>query len=250
VSHGAFSGTDVAVFGDVDCQQVYASAARYVRPTGDYHVSNIALTISLLAVGGLLTAAGVFVYRTGLKLFGFLLGAGLGFFLTSAVGLTGMPQLAVILVVGVVGLWIARKIYLIMIVVPGAVTGFGAALVYTGTSMDPITNLVDPVILSGPVIGAVVALLLQKVVVVFVSAAWGAYLTWAGLATDQVVTALASLSVPMPPTWVLGLFGAGVVAQIGTWFLTKRYSDDELRAKMKGLFGGGGGAESQPGGGA
>lgn len=214
-------------------------------------MATILTSAALLFVGLVLTLTGIFVYRTGLKLFGFLLGAGLGFFATSAAGLTGIPQIAVLLLLGVVGLWVARKVYLVMIVVPGAVTGFGAGLWYADTSLDPLSNLfaVDVLgaVLGGMVIGAVAAFILQKVVVVFVSAAWGAVLTWAAVETDLVVEALADLTVPTMPTWALAQVGVGIVAQIGIWYVTKRYDDDELRAKVMGLFGRGGGADGAGG---
>jgi len=217
-------------------------------------VANILTTAALLILGLVLTLTGIFVYRAGLKLFGFLLGAGLGFFATSAAGLTGVPQIALLLLLGVVGLWIARKVYLVMIVVPGAVTGFGAGLWYAGVSLDPLSNLfsldVLGTVLGGMVVGAVAAFILQKVVVVFVSAAWGAILTWAALETDAVVGELATLTVPTMPTWALAQIGVGIVAQIGIWYVTKRYDDDELRAKVMGLFGRGGSPDQQPGGGA
>lgn len=213
-------------------------------------MANLLTTFALLFVGLVLTFTGFFVYRAGLKLFGFLLGAGLGFFATSAAGLTGIPQIAVLLVLGVVGLWLARKVYLVMIIVPGAVTGFGIALWWTGTSLDPITNLLHlsvlPTVLGGLVIGAVAAFILQKVVVVFVSAAWGAFLTWAALETDLVVEALARFTVPTPPTWTTVMVAVGVLAQVGIWYVTKRYDDDELNAKVMGLLGFGGDGKSEP----
>jgi len=212
-------------------------------------VSNIALTAVLLLVGIALTVGGVFFYRTGLRLFGFLVGGGAGFFAASTASLGPIPTIAVILLLGFVGLAIANKVYLVMLVVPGAATGFGAALALTGTSMDPLTNLLDPVILAGPVIGAVLAVLLQKVVVVFVSAAWGAVLIWAGLDADAIVEPLASLTVPTPPTWTGALIAVGVVVQIATWALLRHYDDDELKAKVKGLVGRGSGGSSQPEGG-
>jgi len=212
-------------------------------------VANLVTTFVLLFLGLVLTFTGVFVYRAGLKLFGFLLGAGLGFFATSAAGLTGIPQIAVFLLLGVVGLWLARKVYLVMVVVPGAVTGFGAGLWYAGVSMDPITNLLDPsvlpTVLGGLVIGAVAALILQKAVVVAVSAAWGAVLTWAALETDTVIEGLASLSVPSPPAWTTIQIAVGIVVQVVIWYLTRRYDDDELNAKIMGLFGFGG-EDQQP----
>jgi len=207
-------------------------------------VANLLTTFVLLLLGLVLTLTGVFVYRAGLRVFGFLLGAGLGFFATSAVGLVGIPQVAVLLVLGVAGLWVARKVYLVMVVVPGAVTGFGAGLWLAGVSLDPLTNLLSVDVLStvlgGLVIGAVAAYILQKVVVVGVSAAWGAILTWAALETDTVVDALANLTVPTPPTWVLVQIAVGIAVQIVIWYLTKRYDDDELNAKVMGLFGFGG----------
>ncbi len=212
-------------------------------------VSNIVLTAVLLLVGLALTVGGVFFYRTGLKLFGFLLGGGAGFFAASTASLGPIPTIAVILLLGFVGLAIANKVYLVMLVVPGAVTGFGAALAFTGTSMNPLTNLLDPVILAGPVIGAVLAVILQKVVVVFVSAAWGAVLIWAGLDASAIVDPLANLSVPTPPTWTAALIAVGVVVQVVTWALLRHYDDDELKAKVKGLLGRGSGSSSQPEGG-
>jgi len=219
------------------------------NPRGDSQVSNVVLTALLLVVGLTLTVGGMFIYRTGLKLFGFLLGGGAGFFAASGLSVGLVPTIAVILLAGFLGLVVAQKIYMVMLIVPGAATGFGAALAVTGTTMSPITNLLDPVILAGPVIGAVVAVILQKVVVVFVSAAWGAYLTWAALNTDAIVSSLASLSVPTPPLWANALVAVGVVVQILTWALLRRYDDGELKAKVKGLIGRDSGGATRPEGG-
>jgi hypothetical protein len=100
-------------------------------------------------------------------------------------------------------------------------------------------------VLGGLVIGAIAAFILQKVVVVFVSAAWGAVLTWAAVETDFVVESLANLTVPTMPTWALAQIGVGIAAQILIWYVTKRYDDDELRRKVLGPFGlGGAGGEA------
>lgn len=200
-------------------------------------MSNIALTVVLLLVGLVLTVGGMFIYRTGLKLFGFLVGGGAGFFAASGVGLGPIPTLGVIALLGFIGLVIAQKIYMLMLIVPGAATGFGAALAYTGKSMSPITNLADPVILAGPVIGAVAAVLLQKVVVVFVSAFTGAYMMWAALSTESIVSAINQGSVPAPPLWTNVLIGVGVVVQVATWALLRHYDDGELKAKLRELVG-------------
>lgn len=209
-------------------------------------MSNVVLTAVLLLVGLTLTVGGVFIYRTGLKLFGFLLGGGAGFFVASTASVGPIPTVAGILLLGFVGLVVAGKIYMLMLLLPGAATGLGAALTLTGTSMTPVTNLADPVILAGPVIGAVLAVLLQKVVVVFVSAAWGAYLTWAALETATIVEALTSLSVPTPPQWANALLAVGVVVQVLTWAVLRHYDDGELRAKVKTLFGRVSGRGSRP----
>lgn len=211
-------------------------------------MANILITLALFLTSLVLLTAGVFVYKAGIMLFGLLMGAGLGFFGTSAISLTGTPQLVAIVLLAVAGLFAARLLYYIIIVVPGAVTGFGAALFLTGTSFVPVTNLFDPVILLSPLIGGVVAVFVQDVVVVVVSASWGAALLWAAMATDEIATSLASGSIPNVPMWVLALTGVGAVVQTGIWFLTRHYDDGELRQKVLGLIRGSTGESSQPGG--
>ena len=103
-------------------------------------MSNIVLTAVLLLVGLTLTVGGVFIYRTGLKLFGFLLGGGAGFFAASTASVGPIPTVAAILLLGFVGLVIAGKIYMLMLLVPGAATA--PALILVGVfMMSPVREI-------------------------------------------------------------------------------------------------------------
>ncbi|MFB6166393.1 MAG: hypothetical protein ABEJ31_14640 [Haloarculaceae archaeon] len=192
------------------------------------------LAFALVLTGLVLLSSGIFAYRAGVVTFGFLVGIAVGFALTGALGQTGLTQLGTVLTLGIAGLLLAGSLFVAVVVVPGAVTGFAIAFVLTGVDPTPVSNLLNPFLVVGTILGVVAAIMLKEAVVVVVSATWGALLVWAGVATDGIVRSLAALQVPTPPTWVyaLGIFGA--VVQGASWYVTRRYDDDELRAAILG----------------
>ncbi|WP_247010047.1 hypothetical protein [Halorientalis litorea] len=181
----------------------------------------LAVQALLVALGAALTFGGLFVYRRGLMLFGGLVGLGLAFLVTSVLGVAGATQAAVVVTTGVVGAALSQILYVVLLVVPGAVTGFGAAMLVTGTTLTPLSNLLDPVLVVGAVVGAALAVVVRQAVVVTLSASWGPLLVWTGVEMEAIVAALGNVTVPTPPTWVLALVGLGVLGQAGTWALLR-----------------------------
>lgn len=197
-------------------------------------MASLAVQALLVALGAALTFGGLFVYRRGLILFGGLVGLGLAFLVTSVLGVTGATQAGVVVTTGLVGAALSQILYVVLLAVPGAVTGFGAAMMATGTTVTPLSNLADPVLFVGAVVGAALAVVVRQAVVVALSASWGPLLVWMGVEMEAIVAALGNVTVPTPPAWVLALVGLGVVAQAGTWALLRdgnlsdwRASDDD-----------------------
>lgn len=181
-----------------------------------------ALTVGLLVSGLALTVGGLVIYKPGLQLLGSLAGGAGGVVLASGWGFSPVAMLATVVVTGVVGLVLARKLYRLMFLIPGAVAGLAAAVALTETATTPVTNLVDPVVVAGMVVGAILAVALERLIVVFVSAGWGALLTWAAVDTATVVESLTTLAVPTPPSWVAILAGVGVLLQVALFGLRRR----------------------------
>lgn len=184
-------------------------------------MTSLAVQALLVALGAALTFGGLFVYRRGLVLFGGLVGLGLAFLVTSVLGVAGATQAAVVVTAGLVGAALSQILYVVLVAVPGAVTGFGAAMVVTGTTLTPLSNLADPVLFVGAVVGAALAVVVRQAVVVALSASWGPLLVWMGVEMEAIVAALGSVTVPTPPAWVLALVGLGVLGQAGTWALLR-----------------------------
>lgn len=210
-------------------------------------MSNLVFTAALLLVGIVLALGGMFIYRTGLKLFGVLVGGAIGFSAASGLGLTTVQLAATVLIAAVVGVVLAQKIFRAFIVLFGAITGFFAVIMVTGASLSSPTTLADPVILAGPVVGVVVAVLVQDVIVMVMTAGWGSLLVWLALAPETVSSSLSTQTVPTQPLWVSALAVVGIVAQTGTWVVLRRYDDGELKAKVKGLLGRDSGGGGHPG---
>lgn len=193
-------------------------------------MTSFAVQALLVALGAALTFGGLFVYRRGLILFGGLVGLGLAFLVTSVLGVVGATQAAVVVTTGLLGAVLSQLLYVVLLAVPGAVTGFGAAMVVTGTTLTPLSNLLDPVLFVGVVVGAALAVVVRQAVVVGLSASWGPLVVWVGVEMDAIAAALGNATVPTLPTWVLALVALGVVGQAGTWALLQDGKLSDWRA--------------------
>lgn len=190
-------------------------------------MASLAVQAPLVALGVALTFGGLFVYRRGLIVFGGLMGLGLAFFGTSVLGVSGGTQAAIVVLTGIVAAALSQILYVVLVAVPGAVTGFGVAMFATGTTLS---NAADPVVVVGAVLGAAVALVLRQAVVAGLSATWGPILVWAGVETEAIVAALAEFTVPTLPTWVFALAALGLVVQAGVWASLR---EDDLLAGLR-----------------
>lgn len=195
-------------------------------------MASLAAQALLVALGLALTFGGLFVYRRGLMVFGGLMGLGLAFFVTSVLGVSGAAQAGIVVITGIVGAALSQILYVVLLVIPGAATGFGVTMVATGTTLTPLSNVLDPLLVVGAIVGAAVAVILRQAVVAVLSASWGPVLVWSGVQTDAIVAALGEFTVPTPPTWLLALAVLGVVAQAGAWALLR--DDGEVLANWRG----------------
>ncbi|MFB6143570.1 MAG: hypothetical protein ABEJ30_09545 [Halorientalis sp.] len=188
-------------------------------------MASVAVQILLVLLGVALTFGGLFVYRKGLLAFGALMGLGLGFFATSALGVGGPMQVAAVVLTGLAGVALSGGLYVAIVAVPGAASGFAIALVLSDASLTPVSNALTPATIVAIGVGAFLGFVLRQAIVIAVSAAWGAALVWAGVRTDAVVSALVDLQFPTPPVWVFPLLAVGVVAQATTWYALKYHEE-------------------------
>jgi hypothetical protein len=192
-----------------------------------------ALTAILLVSGLALTVGGLALYRPGLKLLGALAGGGVGLFAAGGWSLEPVLTAVVVLLAGLAGLLLAKVLFTLLLLVAGGVTGLGVALALSGTPASSLPELGEPLVLAGPVIGAVLAVVFQQAIVVVASAGSGALLTWAAVEPAAVGELLADLAVTMPPEWVLTQAGVGILVQIGLWLAIGRRRQP-LRPQIRG----------------
>jgi hypothetical protein len=152
----------------------------------------------LLVLGGLLSCfAGYRCFRVVLGLFGFVVGA---FFTGSVMGAEQTAwMVGVAIVGGLIGALIMVVAYFVAVALIGA--GFGAAasnLIWAGLGSEP--QLVMVIVLS--ILGAVVALWLQRYVIIVATAFGGAWTTIVG-ALAMMGDRVAASAVEKPDVWIL-----------------------------------------------
>lgn len=190
-------------------------------------------TAFLLIVGVSLAAGGFLFFKTGLYLLGLLLGAGLGLMAADALALDMTMTLVATGVGAVFGLGIASTVRTLLVVIPGVVTGVGAVILLTDASLANPASLVDPLVLGGAVAGVVAAWLLETVIMVLVSASWGATLVsialGASLAASPGELDATVSGVLTTGYWVV--FVGGVLVQVGVWYYLRVHVDDDQDAR-------------------
>lgn len=180
----------------------------------------------LLVLGLLLASIGVFVYRVAVLVFGSLLGGAGGMLVGVAVGAELLPFVALAGAGALLGVLLIRSAFEMAILVAGACTGLAAGAYVAGASLSNAASLLDPLLLVGLAAGAVAGWLLEEVIVVGVSAAWGASLVAVVLAPPiqnpgdvrELVDAVASPA-------LLAVFVGGIGVQIGLLAAERVYGD-------------------------
>ncbi|MFW6018161.1 MAG: hypothetical protein ACOCPX_05015 [Halapricum sp.] len=158
----------------------------------------------------MLATTGIFIYRRALYGFGGLLGAAGGLLLGA--NLSGEWWL--LLGVAVLGTWLVLSAYRMAILAAGAISGFAVGLYATGGSFARPATLADPLALAGAVVGW----LLRRIIVLVVSAAWGASLVSVALAPPiEDVTNVSEVLDAFVSPWLYGVFVAGITVQSGLY---------------------------------
>lgn len=180
----------------------------------------------LLAVGLLLATTGVFVYGVALLAFGGLLGGAGGMLAGVALGADLVVFVGLAAVGALVGISLVRSAFKMAILAAGALTGLAAGMYLAGASLSNAATLADPLLLVGLAAGAVAGWLLEKVIVVVVSAAWGASLVAIALAPPiQDPTNVTELVDTFVSPALFAVFVGGVGVQLGLLAAERVYGD-------------------------
>jgi|GEM_PF-3563150 len=186
------------------------------------------LDLLLAVVGLVLATTGVFIYRKALYGFGGLAGAAGGLLAGTGVSAEPVVLAGAALVGSVVGVWLVTAGYRTAILAAGGASGLAVGLYAVGGSITEPMTLVDPVVAAGVLIGAIAGWFLRKVIVLVVSAAWGAALVSIALAPpiDDVTSVTEVVDAFVSP-WLYGVFVVGIAVQIGLYGYLHYYKDDD-----------------------
>jgi len=194
----------------------------------------VPLKPALLALGLLLATTGVFVYRVALLAFGGLLGGTGGMLVGVAAGADLVVFVGLAGIGALVGIYLVFTVFGVAMLAAGALTGLAGGMYVTGASLSAPATLFDPLLLVGLVLGAVAGWLLEEIVVVGASAAWGGSLVAIVLAPPiadptnirELVDALAS-----PALLAVSVGGVGV--QLGLLAAERVYGDADTWFERK-----------------
>lgn len=196
-------------------------------------MASLLVTALLVVVGIALAVGGFLFFRAALYLLGLLLGLSLALGATSSGHVPPDWELVVLVVGPVVGIALAATIKFLIVAIPGAVMGAGAAILVQGIPITPVENLVDPTVALGAILGVVVAKLLETPLIVLVSASWGATLlavaTGANLGSVVDAPGTAGGELLGAVYWVV--FLGGIAAQAGVWYYLQTTLDDGQEAR-------------------
>lgn len=182
----------------------------------------------LVVLGILLATTGIFIYRVALVGFGGVLGGAAGLLVAIAIGGDLVLFIGVGLVGMVLGIIAVKQAYRTAIVAAGVLSGLAAGMYLAGASLSSPASLLDPLLAVGVVAGVVAAWLFDKVIVLVVSAAWGASLVAIGLAPPVAdPTNITELVDAFVSPALLITFVVGVGVQVGLWAGLRYYGNDE-----------------------
>ena len=199
----------------------------------DYHYRDMGLPLDplLVAIGLVLATTGVFIYRKALYGFGGLAGAAGGLLAGTSASAEPIVLVGAAFVGSILGIWLVLTGYRLAILAAGGVSGFAVGLYATGGSITKPMTLVDPVIAAGVIVGVVAGWFLRKVIVIGVSAAWGASLVSIALAPPiEDVTNVTEVVDALVSPWLYGVFVVGLAVQIGLYSYLHYYKDDDGEA--------------------
>jgi hypothetical protein len=192
----------------------------------------------LLVIFGLVLATtGVFIYRKALFGFGGLLGGAAGVLVGVSIG-ADLLVFAVAAVVGaVVGIYLVLTAYRIAVLAAGGFSGLAVGTYVAGASLTAPGTLVDPIVGAGLVGGLVAGWLLRRVIVLVVSAAWGASLVSIGMAPsiENAETVREIVDAFVSP-WLYGVFVGGIAVQAGLWAYLTYYAGEDDDAEPESGF--------------
>lgn len=192
-------------------------------------MASILVTLLMLVLGLALAAGGFLFFKEAFYLLGALAGLSVGIAAFGNEAVPGEWELAVLVVAPVVGLVLAVALRVLFVALVGVLIGGAVGIVVAGVSLSPITNLVNPIVATGIVLGVIGAFFAETVIFMFASASWGARL---------VTVAFGAPLVPAdapPGTNLLALFSflywavflLGLIAQVGVWYYLRTYLDDD-----------------------
>lgn len=181
----------------------------------------------LLLTGIVLATTGIFIYRVALLGFGAVFGGAAGMLVGTAVGGDLTVFAGVIVVGAVVGVLLITSAYKMLVFGSGALTGAAGGMYLAGASLSSPASLADPLVAGGVFVGLVAAYFLKKVIVLVLSAAWGASLVSIarvdfpeGAGIDGVFDAFVS-------TELIAVFVLGIGVQVGLWVGIQYYRGDK-----------------------
>jgi hypothetical protein len=194
----------------------------------------------LLVVFGLVLATtGVFVYRKALFGFGGLLGGAAGVLVGVAIGADLLVFAAAAIVGAVVGIYLVLTAYRIAVLAAGGISGLAVGTYVASASLTSPGTLVDPIVGVALVGGLVAGWLLRRVIVLIVSAAWGASLVSIGMAPAiENADTVREIADAFVSPWLYAVFVGGIAAQVGLWaYLTYYAREDDNSEPESGFVG-------------
>lgn len=192
----------------------------------------------LIVLGIVLATTGVFVYRKALFGFGGLLGGAAGALVGIGIGADLLVFVGAIVVGAVVGIYLVLTAYRMAVLAAGAITGLAVGAYAAGASLTSPGTLVDPLVGGGLVAGLLAGWLLRKVIVLVISAAWGASLVSIGMAPAiEDVTNVREIVDAFVSPWLYGVFVGGIAIQVGIWGYLRFYAGEEEGEPESGLVG-------------
>jgi len=181
----------------------------------------------LLVTGLVLATTGIFIYRVALVGFGAVFGGAGGMLLGSAIGADLTVFVGAIAVGAIAGVLLITTAYKTVVYGSGALSGAAAGAFLAGASLsDPLT-LADPLLAVGAIVGLVAAFFLKKVIVLVLSAAWGASLVSIARADFAAADGVDEILDAFLSTELIVVFVVGIGVQIGLWVAAQYYRDGE-----------------------
>lgn len=181
----------------------------------------------LLVTGIVLATTGIFIYRVALLGFGAVFGGAAGMLLGTAIGADLAIFAGAVLVGAIVGVMLITTAYRMVIFGSGAITGAAGGMYLSGASLSSPASLADPLLVGGIVVGLIAAYFLKKLIVLVLSAAWGASLVSIARTDFPDDAAIKEIVDAFVSTELVVVFVVGIGVQVGLWVGIQYYRGDE-----------------------